>query len=397
MSFSYNRTESADAEAKPAATGARRKILHIGKYYPPHPGGIETHLEALCRSLKPWFDCEVLVANDTRRTRVETLDGIPVKRLAAWFNLAGAPACPVMVREIAESRADLVHIQWPNPAAFLAYLASGHRGPLVVSWQSDVVRQRFLNVLFAPVAKAVLRRADCIVASSPNYAATSSILRGFADRVRVVPIAISIDRFRRLDSARIARIRERYGPRIVLAVGRLVYYKGFEYLVRAARRIDCSILIVGEGPLRHRLESEIRSHRVSDKVHLLGEVDDIVSLYQACEVFVLPSIARSEAFGIVQLEAMACGKPVVNTRLDTGVTYVSPDGISGITVAPRDEEALAGAINRLLVDRGMRERYGQAGLRRVQTEFSLDLVAGRMRELYEEVLISTTAPKPAVV
>ena len=367
-------------------TKVRRRVLHIGKFYPPHPGGMETHLQSMCNALKPWFDCEVIVANENHRSQVDIIDGIPVTRLGVWFNIAGAPACPAMPRAIARSRADLVHMQWPNPAAFLAYLLSGHRGPLIVSWQSDVIRQRVLNWLFTPVTRAVLRRAALIFASSPDYAANSSMLREFADRVRIVPIGISEENLGRTDSTGVAAIRSRYGSRIVLSVGRLVYYKGFEFLIRAAKSVDAVVLIIGEGQLKRQLERKSIEQGVADHVYLLGEVKDIVSYYQACDIFVLPSIARSEAFGIVQLEAMACEKPVINTRLSSGVPYVSLDDVTGITVPPADAQALADAINKLLADPELRAAYGRAGLQRVRQEFTVGRMAMRIRDLYEEAL-----------
>ena len=340
----------------------------------------------MCTSLKPWFDCEVIVASENRHTLVENIDGITVRRLGVALHLAGAPVCPAMPRAIARSQADLVHMQWPNPAAFLAFLASGYRGPLIVSWQSDVVRQRFLDRLFAPVTRVVLSRAALVLASSPDYAANSPVLNQWTDRVRVVPIGISDESLRNIDSAAVGEIRSKYGPRIVLGVGRLVYYKGFEHLIRAARSIDGVVLIIGEGPLRARLEQEIERQGVAARVFLLGHVRDIAAFYHACDVFVLPSIARSEAYGIVQLEAMACQKPIVNTEVGSGVTYVSPNGVTGITVPPADSIALAGAINKLLGNSALRRDLGAAGLRRMREEFSVERMASRLRDLYEEVL-----------
>ena len=364
----------------------RRRVLHVGKYYPPHPGGMETRLRSLCVSLMPWFDCEVVVANAGRGTRSETIDGIPVRRLRTWSMLAGTPICPAMPWAIARSRADLVVLQWPNPAAFVAYALSGYRGPLIVAWESDVVRQRVLDKLFAPVTRGVLMRASVILVSSPDYNVNSPMLGEFAHKVRALPVGISMEPFRRTNAAAIGEIRRRFGERIVLGVGRLVYYKGFEHLVRAAKAIDAAVLIVGDGPQRATLEAEARKQGVAERVCFLGEVEDLVSYYQACDVFVLPSVARSEAFGIVQLEAMACAKPVVNTQIPSGVPFVSLDGVTGITVPPADPDALAAAINRLLGDPQLRDEYGQAGLRRVQEEFSVERIAVTARNIYEDVL-----------
>ncbi|MFL5537386.1 MAG: glycosyltransferase, partial [Longimicrobiaceae bacterium] len=187
------------------------------------------------------------------------------------------------------------------------------------------------------------------------------------------------------DRAEVERLRARYGPRIVLAAGRLVYYKGFEYLVRAMRRVDAHLLIAGDGPLLGDLRRAAAEAGVEAKVTLLGRVPDLRPLYHAADVFALPSVARSEAFGIVQMEAMACGVPVVNTALDTGVPFVSPHGVTGLTVPPADAEALADALSRILDDAALRERLGRAGRERVAGELSAGRMARRTLALYRAV------------
>jgi glycosyltransferase involved in cell wall biosynthesis len=362
------------------------RVLHLGKYYPPHTGGIETHLQALCEELKDCVDVRVIVANDSRTSAESQVNGVPVYRAGTLFNLSSAPICPGMIGKIRETKADLVHIHLPNPGATLAYLASGHNGPLVVSYHSDTVRQKLLGKTFQPVLNRLLTRAAAIIAASPNYLESSPVLAPYRDRCHIVPYGISSKLFEHPDPAAVARVRERYGSRIVLSVGRLVYYKGFEYLIQAMRGVQGCLLIAGDGPLRSALDQIIRKLGISDRVHLLGKVEDVVSLYHAAEVFVLPSIARSEAFGLVQLEAMACGKPVVNTSLDTGVPFVSQHGITGLTVAPEDAGALATAINQLLDHDELRLRYGQAARQRVRSGFQLDDMTQRILALYREVL-----------
>lgn len=360
------------------------RVLQVGKFYPPHHGGIETHLQVLCNQLRDRVELEVVVANDGREEVVEQVDGVEVTRLGTTLSLAGAPVCAGMVRRIRESDADIVHLHLPNPAAVLAYLASGHRGRLVVSYHSDVVRQRFLDTAFRPFLKRLLDRCDAIVAATPNYIESSPVLTAYRDRCRVIPYGIPIDSFLRRDPQADA-IRERFGSRLVVSVGRLVYYKGFESLIDAMRQVRGHLLIVGDGPLRDTLQLQAGRLRVADRVTFLGKVPDAAPYYHAADVFVLASVARSEAFGIVQLEAMACGKPVVNTDLDSGVPFVSRHGESGLTVPPADPPALARAINRLLDDADLRVRYGRVAQDRVQEEFSQEAMAQRFLHLYGEV------------
>lgn len=376
-----------------ASATTRPRVLHVGKFYPPYRGGIETHLEILCGQLRGQVDVRVLVASEGPEESVEVMDGVEVVRAATPFSLAGAPVCPGMVRRIRESSADIVHLHLPNPAAVLAYLASGHRGKLVVSYHSDVVRQALLDAAFRPFLTHLLNRSDAIIAATPNYVASSPVLARHLAKCHVIPYGIPVDGFEPRE-AEVAAIRERLGDRLVLSVGRLVYYKGFESLIDAMPRVRGHLLIVGEGPLRGALEQRARAAGVAERVTFLGRVEDAVPYYHAADVFVLASVARSEAFGIVQIEAMACGRPVVNTSLDSGVPYVSRDGESGFTVRPGSPAELAGAIGRLLDDADLRARFGTAARRRVLEEFSQEAMTRRMVQLYHDVL-GRARPAPA--
>ena len=366
----------------------RMKVLHVGKFYPPHMGGIETHVQVLCRELQKRIDVEVLVASETRDDEELWDDGVKVTRVGTRFKLSGAPVCPGLAGKIRRANADIVHLHLPNPPAILSYLASGHRGLVVATYHSDIVRQQFLAKAFDPILRFFLRRCAYIIATSEKYVETSPVLSDYVDRCRVIPYGIPIEQFSAYDSSEIARIRKQYGSRLIISVGRLIYYKGFMHLVDAMSKVDGHLLIVGEGHLREELEGRARANQVAQKITFLGEIHnhDIVPYYQAADVFALASIARSEAFGIVQLEAMACGKPVVNTNLDSGVPSVSLDGVTGLTVPPNDPLALAGAINRLLGDSELRQAYGRAARARVVEEFDQDVMLERMLGLYSRIL-----------
>ncbi|MCP9494516.1 MAG: glycosyltransferase [Pyrinomonadaceae bacterium MAG19_C2-C3] len=394
MSSNYSPAEAVDAElcsslkrAAATTSGTRAvRVLQIGKYYPPHRGGMESHLQTLCARLKHLMDVEVIVANTERRTIEETIDGIKITRAGCMMKLAAAPVCPAMVRKIRQSQADLIHIHLPNPTAILAYLASNQRGRLVFTYHSDIVQQKYLSRGFDPVLRYALDKAEAIIASSPNLIDESSVLKTFRHRCHVIPFGIETKTFAAACATKVRRIREQFGSRLVLGVGRLVYYKGFEFLVRAMRHVDANLLIVGQGPLHEHLVNLAQSHGIGNRVTFLTDVKDVTPYYHAADVFALPSIARNEAFGIVQLEAMAAGKPVVNTHLPSGVPFVSVDKVTGLTVPPADAEALAGAINGLLDDPNRSTAYGQAGKRRVAREFDLDLMMRNTIELYEKVL-----------
>src|SRR5208282_4219634 len=279
-----------------------------------------------------------------------------------------------------------------NPAAAIAYLLSGFRGPVVLTWHSDICRQRLLKRLFAPIERLMVRRSRAIIASSLDYIAYSSILYEHRALCRVIPFGIPIDQFRKPNLGAVSRIRTRYGDRLLLSVGRMVEYKGYRYLIHAMSTVNATLLLIGEGPERERLEADARRLGVEDRVAFLGKVDNISPYYQACDIFVLPSITRNEAFGLVQLEAMPCGNPVVNTHLRSGVPFVWANGLTGITVPPADSDSLARVINRLLDDPGRRMTYGEAGMRRVKEEFSLRQMVDRTVELYTTIMAADRRP-----
>lgn len=368
---------------------ARLRVLHIGKYYPPYRGGMESHLEGLSNELNQLVDLEVIVANSGRRTKEEIVDGVKVTRVGKSFDLQSAPVCPDLVRKIRRASADIIHIHWPNPCAVLAYLASGHRGRLVITYHSDVVRQRTLAAAFMPILRVALRRAAAIIVSTPNYIDGSYVLPEFRDRCRVIPYGISTEFFDDFDANEVRRIREEYGPAIVLAVGRMVYYKGFEHLVRAMAHVDAHLLLIGKGPMRQFLVQLALDLGISERITFLSGVDDIRPYYQAADLFALSSVMRSEAFGIVQLEAMACGKPVINTQLDSGVTFVSPHGVSGLTVPPADAVALGEGINQLLAQPDRRAELGAGARERVAQSFTVEKMVQSTFQLYQDVMNGT--------
>lgn len=378
------------------------RVLHIGKFYPPHRGGIETHLQTLCRGLSRRIEVEVVVANDANQGVVEHDGPVTIRRLPRLFELAGAPICPSLVGSIRRSRTDIIHLHIPNPSAGASILLSRHPAPLVISWHSDIVRQRMLARVIAPIEHLVERRATALIASSSIYADSSPALARHRDKVHIIPYGIEYRVWSAASSTQNAvTVRRRYGDRLLIAVGRLVYYKGFDVLIRAMTAIDGHLLIVGDGPLRASLAHQTVTAGVTARVSFLGDLpqSELIDHLHAADVFVLASIARSEAFGIVQLEAMAVGKPVVNTYLASGVPFVSRDGETGITVPPNSPEALAGAVNRLLDDAALRARYGAAGQRRVANEFNAELMVQRTLDLYRSILAHSSAsasplPKP---
>jgi rhamnosyl/mannosyltransferase len=357
------------------------RILQVGKYYCPEKGGIETHLRALSSRLQEYAEVEVIVAGG-RSSSIEYIDGIKVERLPTPLTAFGAPICPGLIARLRSTEADIVHVHLPNPWAIMAYLVSGCRCPLVVSYHSDIVRQSYLEPVFRPILHQFLKRASVILCSSENLIKYSCPLKKFRDRCVVVPYGIDSKQISRADVAKVNEILARHQKPIILAVGRLVYYKGFEYLIAAMTEVDAPLIIVGKGPRKKTLLKLVSDLKLDRKVTILDDVEDVTPYYHAAEIFVLPSVARSEAFGIVQLEAMAAGKPVVNTDLPSGVPSVSQHGRTGLTVEPANWRALAAATNRLLDDPELCRVYGNAACQRVQQDFNLSDMVSRTWKAY---------------
>jgi rhamnosyl/mannosyltransferase len=367
-------------------TSASLHAVHVGKFYPPHRGGMETHLQDLCDALQPQIDLTVLVSSEDRQTHAEMVRDVAVTRVGRIGEAAATSVSPELVAHLKNTRADIVHLHHPNPMGFLAYLLSGHRGSLVVTYHSDIVRQKVLNLPFQLILHRVLRRASAIIASSPNYIESSAVLRKYRSKCRVIPFGLPTPAFETPAPSSITLARAQFGPRYVLAVGRLVYYKGFSQLIQAMRYVNgAKAVIVGTGPLRSALESEAEALGVAGKIVFCGEIENLMPLYCGAEMFVLPSVARSEAYGIVQMEALACGTPVINTRLDSGVPFVSIDGVTGLTVNPSDSAALGRAIQYILDHPAEQERFRRESRLRAEALFRANTMADATLSLYREI------------
>ncbi|WP_435552672.1 glycosyltransferase [Natrinema sp. CGMCC1.2065] len=361
-------------------------VLQVSKYYPPAVGGIEQVVRALAEGLTA--DVRVLAAAERRIGRSEQVNGVRVARAGRISTVKSVPIAPTFpVRLGAMSRrADLVHYHLPNPLAVASHFAAGTtRGPLVATYHSDIVRQQTAFRIYRPVLERFLNELDAIIVTFPAMVEHSERLRPYAEKCTVVPLSVDLDEFGGQAPSVGLPVTDR---QTVLFVGRLTYYKGVRYLVEAMVDLDADLLVVGDGERRDELERHAHRLGVTDRVRFLGRVSDetLHACYDAADVFVLPSIAESEAFGVVQLEAMAYRTPVVNTNLPTGVPWVSQDGETGTTVPPEDPEALAAAIEELLENRSLRRRYGDQAYERVKTAFSRERMIERTEDVYARLL-----------
>ena len=365
------------------------RLLIAGKAYAPHIGGIETVMQQTAEYMRRYAKTKVLCCRDELGlTKKEKIRGVPVTYAGSFGTVA---SCPVSFSYLGEFRrkvmlADTVELHLPFPVADLALLLSGYKGRVVVAWHSDVVRQKHMLTLYKPLMKWLLKRADAILVATKAHIDSSPYLPPFREKCVIVPYGIDPAEYeiRPHLTPLSAQLRDKHAKKI-LFTGRLVYYKGADVLLEAFAnvRADAELFFAGTGVLEPELQARAETLGIRDRVHFLGRrmTPDLRDMFADCDLFVLPSVANSEAFGIVQLEAMVNGKPVINTALPTGVPLVSIHGETGLTVPPQDAGALTDAMEQLLTDDALREQYGKAARERVLRDFSLEKVMRKTRRI----------------
>ncbi len=368
------------------------KILHIYKDYPPILGGIENHVKLLAEGqAHRGHQVTVLVTNPAgAKTVIAEEGGVRVIRAGRVATVASTPLSLALPAQLARSRPDVVHLHFPYPVGEVSQWLL-HRGQAtVLTYHSDVVRQASILRLYRPLLRRVLRDVQAIIIGSPPMR-KSAYLAEHQDKLHLIPYGIPLARFR--EAVPPAGVREAAALPTLLFVGRLRYYKGLDYLIRALPQIAARLLVVGIGPMEAEWRKLAADLGVAERITWLGEVSDahLPALYHAADLFVLPASHTSEAFGLVQVEAMAAGLPVVCTELGTGTSYVNQDGVTGRVVPPRDPAALAAAINALLADPAERARLAAGAQARVAAEFDLPIMVRRVLELYEGVHVSVGA------
>ncbi|WP_420240101.1 glycosyltransferase (plasmid) [Telmatobacter bradus] len=343
---------------------------------------METHLMDLAAGQVGHANVRVIVSNSTQKNETSVLSGVDVTRVARWGIIASMPVCPGLISALRHSPADLVHLHAPNPGAAFAYLLSGHRGKLVITHHADTLGRKVLRKLSDGFVKKAMGMASAIIVTSQRYLDSSLELEPYKEKCHVIPLGIDT---RQITANSIESGLTQH-PRHLVAVGRLVPYKGFDVLIRAMHQVDAHLTVVGTGPQAQELQALIDVLNLNEKVSLVGRVDDLKSYLHSAAIFVMPSITRAEAFGIVQLEAMAAGLPVVNTDIDSGVPEISLHRETGLTVPPGDAPALAEAINLLLSSPDLRRQYGKAAQERVLRMYSVDKMLERTLAVYGQVL-----------
>lgn len=383
------------------------RVLQFGRFNNAEQnGGIERHMQLLCEGLTTLgVDVTYLVAGDSMRSKDSRINTaaqsyrlVEAATFGTYFSTAASPM--QILKALAMHRKepfDIVHLHLPNPLAHLASVLLPKSVKRVITWHSDIVKQKRLLSIYLPFLRKFTSSTDALIAATPAHFTSSTQIpadypatkrhvipygRDFSD-LELTPATTQL-----CESLRIKAKEVSESGHIIFALGRHVYYKGFDILIEAMLQVDAQLILGGDGPLKKELQQQAEHLGVSNKVTFTGSIDEseLAAFFNACDVFCLPSVEQSEAFGLVQLEAMACGKPVVCTQLNNGVNVVNQAGVTGLAVPVRDATALAEAINQLLNDDALLLKLGQQAKEHANNGYSLSAMSNSHLALYQALL-----------
>ena len=372
------------------------RILHLSKFYPPDPGGLEHVVAALAEGAAlRGHSVRVVCATGSRwMSRIESappshaVPGVEVVRLPTYGVLSSQPITPGYIRA-SRAAADIVYLHRPHPLADLAFQLQSSR-PLIVFHHADIQRQRIVGKMIRPLARAVAKKAlATVVATNSHLLQARDLGPDGRKKARIIPYGVDDTVYREEPcKSRPHQFPPADAGPAGLFVGRLVAYKGLDVLLDAVLGTDLKVVIVGDGPLKQHLEERVRKHSLGQQVILTGKISEteLPAFYQNADYFVFPSTTPAEMFGISLIEAMACGTPVISTSLPSGVREVNEPGKTGLEVPPHDADALRAAMETLSNNQELRQTMGQAGVRRVKERFTLDRMVEQHLLLCEELV-----------
>ena len=374
------------------------RVLQFGRFWNEQYGGVERHVALLGKGLAAQgIDVVNLVANVGLPSRDET--AARYQLIQAWsFGMAyGTALAPALVLKALalhqQEPFDLFHLHFPDPLSHLTSMMLPRNVPRVITWHSDIIRQKRLLALYKPFLQRIARQADALVAATQAHFDVSTQIPGDIPLERRHVIPYGLDYAPLALQPRTTALRDdlralAQGRGLVFALGRHVYYKGFDVLIDAMQHTDAFLILGGDGPLRPQLEQQAMALGLSERIFFAHRIpeEDLTAYFHACDIFCMPSVEQAEAFGLVQLEAMACGKPVVCTQLNNGVNIVNIEGETGLAVPVRDPVALGKTLETLMQDAASRLRLGQQGLRRANNVYSLPAMAASHINLYKTLV-----------
>lgn len=369
------------------------RILHVFKTYLPETvGGIEQVIYQICQSgIAHGIESHVLTLSANPEPRDLMLADHHVHRAKLDLQLASTGfSYSVLGRlKALAAEADVVNYHFPWPYMDMLHFAARIKKPTVVTYHSDIIRQKHLLKLYRPLMNRFLGSADRIVAASPNYLATSDVLAHYRDKTSIIPYGLDKAAYPVPSAECGARWRQRFGERFFLFVGVMRYYKGLHILLEAVQGTQYPVVIVGAGPLELELRAQARALGL-DHVHFVGRVgdEDKVALLQLCSAIVFPSHLRSEAFGISLLEGAMYGKPMISSEIGTGTSYINIHNQTGLVVPPSDPQAFRTAMRTLWDNPELAAQMGRQAELRYEQLFTAERMGQQTADLYRELLES---------
>jgi glycosyltransferase involved in cell wall biosynthesis len=366
------------------------RVLHFFKtYYPDSLGGIEQVIRQMCASTSQLgVENEVLTLTRDRHNALLHFEGHVVRRARLDFEIAstGFSLGAIGQLSVLAKQFDVIHYHFPWPFMDLAHFLARVKKPSVVTYHSDIVRQKHLMKVYQPLKKRFLTSIDHIVATSPNYLASSPVLDKYRHKTSVITYGLDKSIYPQPTPELLAQWRQRCGERFFLFVGVLRYYKGLHILLDAIQNCTYPVVIVGAGPIEQELKAHARRLGLQH-VQFLGALPEIdkVALLQLCYAVAFPSHLRSEAFGISLLEGAMYGKPMISSEIGTGTSYINSDGETGIVVPPSDPLALRGAMETLWNQPELAAQMGRRAELRYLELFTADKMAERYVALYHDI------------
>lgn len=388
------------------------KVLHIGKYYPPFMGGIENFMQLLLKQQaladETQNNCIVkaLVHNHQLSSSLqkETIDNIEIIRVPSYGRILFAPVSPLfpyyLQQTIKSFQPDILHIHMPNTSVFwLLFSSLAKNIPWVIHWHSDVVMSKHDKLLslaylfYQPFEKSMLKKAQAIIATSPDYLKTSLALKDWQKKSHIIPLALnnSEQRLKTPEHKKDLHNLWANSSKRILSIGRLTYYKGHQDLIRAMLNIpDAKLIIIGHGEQQKQLEQLIQQLQLKKRVSLAGKLDNetLNDLLESCDIFCLSSIERTEAFGLVLLEAMSYSKPIVITRVKgSGMNWVTQNNRTALFAEKHNPEDLAEKINTLIHNKELAKQLGGNGYKRLLQHFNIKTITQKTTEIYQSILL----------
>jgi glycosyltransferase involved in cell wall biosynthesis len=356
-------------------------VIEINKLYHPWIGGVETVVKTIAEALKKEMNIQVICCNTQLKTTTETINNVTITKYGSFGTFFSLPISLPFILNFKKHTADILHFHLPNPLAVIAYFIHRPKGKVIITWHSDIIKQKFILFFYAPFLKWFLKKADKIIVTSPNMAQNSIFLKKHKQKTVIIPLGICTQKYQ-------IQTKKTLKPdRYVLFVGRFIYYKGVLELIQALKQCSVTTILIGDGPLLNQMQED-GAHLIKNKqlyIFPFQSESALISYFQHCDFFVLPSTHPSEAFGIVQLEAMICKKPVISTNLPTGVPYVNKHNESGIIVPPKDTNKLAKAIQTLWDNHEQRNQLGTNAYHRCINYFTEDQMIEKTCQLINEL------------